>query len=178
MFVRTISLFACLAILSARIAYADKVSVLNGVAQDHFVWPKKLFVLDPSKFVDVMIDLPHSWEVTGPLKTRSVYYVDLNEDGVKEMIVVMGRDGQQEDMGIFQLQGGKWVDIGDFANGCSFCSKWNGYYQLEDGGYGGGQVHSRSLLRFIRGRYRDVRNEVYEGDRLDTVDYNRAGLGD
>jgi hypothetical protein len=147
-------------------------------ANYHFVWPKELFQLDPSKFVEVKIDLPYGYDGSPRPNDRSVYYVDLNEDGTKEIIVSMGQNGQQEDMGIFQFKGGKWTDIGTFENGCSFCSKWNGYYQIEDGGNGGGGITSRRLLRFIRGRYREVRDEIYERGVLNQIRINPNGLDD
>lgn len=139
---------------------------------------KRVLLLDPAKFVDVKIDLPIHMDGEAPSPTHAVFYIDLNGDGVKEIIVRLGRDGHQEDMGIFQLQGGKWVDIGDFINGCYFCSKWNGYYQLEYYGNGGGQTRSRSLQRFIRGRYREVRDEILETGLLSEERINPDGLGD
>jgi hypothetical protein len=177
--IRTIFLVALCAALFVEAACAsDGYDFHAPLPNDHFVWPKRLFELDPAKFVDVTIDLHVHLDGQAPSPTQSVYYIDLNGDGVKEMIVRLGRDGHQEDMGIFQLQSGKWVDIGDFINGCFFCSKWNGYYQLEYYGNGGGEIRSRSLQRFIRGRYREVRDEILRAGSLDEERINPNGLGD
>ena len=173
---RTFPLLALTIFLLTQVAHAD--SEFHKPTKDHFVWPKKLFPLDPSKFVEVKVDIPRMDDDDDqePSPTRSVFYIDLNGDGVKEMIVRMGKDGQQSDLGIFQLQGGRWVCIGDFENGCFFCSNWNGYYQIEDGGYGGGGVTSRRLLRFIRGQYREVRDEIYDRGVLNQLRINPNGL--
>lgn len=164
----------------ASVATSDGYNFRNATANDHFDWPKELFHLDPSKFIDVKIDLPYIDDDVDDQASkpdhRAVYYVDLNGDGKKEIIVVLGRDGQQEDFGIFQMREGKWVSIGMFYNGCSFCSKWNGYYQLEDSGNGGGGVRSRRLLRFVRGQYREVRDEIYDRDVLNQLRVNPNGL--
>jgi hypothetical protein len=160
---------------------ADGYNFRAATPEDKFSWPKELFHLDPKKFVDVVIDLPRLEDdetIDKPgSATRSAYYVDLNDDGIKEMIVPLGQDGHQEDMGIFQLKERKWVQIGSFQNGCSFLPKWNGYYQLEDTGNGGGGVISRRLLRFIHGQYREVRDEIYERGELSEVRVNPEGLG-
>ena len=170
-------IFACLKITPS--AYADNIPVVNGVAQDHFVWPKEAFPIDWSKFVVVKVDLPYlSLDDAHKPAVRDVYYVDLNEDGEREMIVCLGRDGITTDFAVFQRHADKWNDIGAIIGLGKICAMANGYYQLEsDRDYRGGST-GRNLYRFIKGQYRLIRSEEYERGTLTAVAYDPAGIAD
>jgi hypothetical protein len=114
---RPISLIAVSFLLLGGICRADQL-------HDTFAWPNKLFTIDWNKGVDVTVDLPYLPLDDGPKpKTRYVYYLDLNDDGEKEMIVRLGRDGITTDFAIFQRIGTKWKEIGSMIGLCAVCEK-------------------------------------------------------
>jgi hypothetical protein len=176
---RPFFLIAFLAFQFAQLAPAADVPVRNGVAQDHFVWPKELFSLDWNKYVQVKVDLPYLPLDDGPKPTvRSIYYLDLNDGGEKEMIAYLGPDGVTSDFAIFQHKGHSWQEIGTFIGLWKVCEKANGYYQLEAGRHFGGGSTARELYRFVRGKYRLIRTEEFERGVLSSVSYDPSGMED
>ena len=89
--------------------------------------------------------------------------IDLNGDGVKELIVNDGTGGSGgPGYHIYQLVRGQWKTIAVFQGGITLAQKANGYFQLIVRGRAGGGITGRDLYRFVDGRYRAVHGEVYQ----------------
>jgi hypothetical protein len=135
----------------------------------HYAWPKEISSIDDEIYAHqvAFAELPpHACEReldypnTG---TTGALYIDLNGDGVKELIVDDGQGGSGgPGYRIYQKSDGVWKVIADFQGGVTLCQKANRYYQLEVISRGGAGATNKSLYRYIGGRYRAVRSEDYK----------------
>ena len=140
---------------------------------DHYVWPKEISAIDdeiyghqvpfsklPAHACERELDVAN----TG---TTGALYIDLNGDGVNELIVDDGQDGSGgPGYRIYQKLQGSWKVIADFQGGVTLCQKANRFYQLEVASRGGAGATNKSLYRFIDGRYRAVRSEYFKDGKL------------
>jgi hypothetical protein len=139
-------------------------------APDGFVWPA--MVKDAPVFKPVerpTRELPASIraavfdEKVFPERV-AVCEVDLNVDGKPELLVEIGAYGGTGGAyyEIFSAgKAGSYRSIGSFQGGVRFCTRKDGWYQIQvSSRVGGGML--RSLLTFQRGQYRDSRREKHD----------------
>ncbi len=98
-----------------------------------------------------------------------VCYTDLNEDGVKELIV-QSESKTARIYDIWQKRKGSWVNILQISGLAYLVAKQNSFYQIEtqEGDRQGNEV--RELYRFSEQRYHliradDYKDEAYVGTR-------------
>jgi len=144
-------------------------SIFAEASPDKYTWPKEISAIDDEIFghqVPFSQLPPHACireTVTPNTGTTGALYIDLNGDGVKELILDTGEGGSGgPELRIYQQSQGIWKDIGGFQGGVILCQKANGYYQLEVKSRGGAGTTNKSLYRFVDGSYRAVRSEDYK----------------
>lgn len=148
-------------------------NVFADVSPDHYAWPREISAIDDEIFahqVPFSKLPPHACErqLDNPnTGTTGALYIDLNGDGVKELIVDDGQGGSGgPGYRIYQRSEGVWKVIADFQGGVTLCQKANGFYQLEVASRGGAGVTNKSLYRFIDGRYRAVHSEFFKDGKF------------
>jgi hypothetical protein len=149
-----------------KIAAAFVLSIAG--LQNHFVWPREISAIDD----DILeTQIPFSKlppracerEMENADGSTGARYIDLNGDGIKELIVDDGTGGSGgPGFHIYQRSRGKWKVIAQFQGGITLCAKENGFYQLEVRNRGGGGRTGRDLFQFLDGEYRAVRAEAYK----------------
>jgi hypothetical protein len=140
---------------------------------NQFSWPKEISALT-EEIEEHQIPYsklpPHACEreLENPnTGTTGALYIDLNGDGVKELIVDDGLGGSGgPDYRIYQRSHGTWKVIADFQGGLTLCQKANGYFQLEVASRGGGGATGKTLYRFFDGRYRAIHGSAYQDGSL------------
>ena len=98
----------------------------------------------------------------GPDPFVRILKADLNDDGVDEIFVDTlygGTGGSVYE--IFAKSGNRHRSIGGCGDGARLLRASHGWYQIETLGRAGGGSYSRSLLRYVDGEYRIVRNEIH-----------------
>jgi hypothetical protein len=153
------------------IALALTIAVAG--SEKPFAWPKEISAIDDeiyahqvpfSKLPPRACERELDDQNTG---TTGALSIDLNGDGLKELIVDDGQGGSGgPGYKIYRRSGGAWKIIADFQGGVTLCQKANGYYQLEVISRGGAEMTNKALYRFVDGRYQGVRSEDYKAEKL------------
>ena len=146
-------------------------------AKSPYAWPKQVLKVEEIEWKDITrAQAPPGikWRIrpgATPEEIASepteIAYIDLDRDGIPELFVdLQTRESAGPYYDIFKKAGDTYKPIGNVQGQLFFCTRYNGYYQIEVWSRGGGVNYSRELYRFFKGRYRCVRLE----DCIDWLD--------
>jgi hypothetical protein len=149
------------------------VLVLPAFAADPPKYPKKVSDFDALPFEPVaQKQLPPEASFTvsqgaesneDPDYTGPACYIDLNGDGMKELIV-QSQSKTSDILGVFQKQKDRWISILQVWGRASLLAKRNGYYQIELWNTDRHGEGTRALYIFSGRRYHITRIDKYKDE--------------
>jgi hypothetical protein len=159
MVIRTIVLVALAALLPGSKVFADP-------APDHFAWPAEISSVDDQVAANQVpfSKLPlHACQReldAGNSGKTGALFIDLNGDGKNEVIVDDGLGGTGgPGYRVYRRSHGAWKIMGEFQGALTLCAKANGYDQLEVVSKGTAGASTKTLYRFVKGKYLPVHSE-------------------